>query len=108
MSEQAKPMTDAEFVNAAGARCPYCRGSNVEYGESTVNGDGIIMERCCVDCGEDWSDVYALAGYQGRKDVCLYTCAFCAHTERDPGGVGEDRACPKGCIPTAYMAVEML
>ena len=60
----ARGMTDNEYVAAGGGRCPFCRGEQI-YADSAPEVDGSECRQAvrCLDCGEEWTDVYRLQGY---------------------------------------------
>ena len=57
-------MTDKQYVEARGAVCPFC-GSEHIYADSAPDVDeGECRQSVqCLDCAEQWTDVYRLQGY---------------------------------------------
>lgn len=59
-----EPMTDKEYVEHSGTRCPYCKGDNVRTrGELQADGSSGWQAAVCEDCGSEWSDLWALVGW---------------------------------------------
>ena len=60
-----KLMTDAQYVEAMGRRCPHCNSvgilprTTLDTAVAAVAWQVVI----CVDCGSTWADRYALTGY---------------------------------------------
>lgn len=65
----ATPMTDDEYVQTQGLRCPYCRKNEVE-GVSGVEIDAGVatQEIRCNGCERYWIDRYHLMGYDPVGD----------------------------------------
>lgn len=63
MPKKQKPMTDKEYVQTGGVRCPYCRSTNVEGQSIDVDAGEATQEMGCNDCNAEWVDCYKLVGY---------------------------------------------
>ena len=64
------PMSDSEYVEVAGAVCPFCRSPEIEgVGGVDIDGAYVFNPMVCLSCGETWSDRYRLDGYGGVQDV---------------------------------------
>lgn len=48
------------------AVCPFCRSNELEWDELTVNGRTVKQEVKCLDCENEWYDIYKLKGYVER------------------------------------------
>ncbi len=59
-----KKMTNEEYVNYKGTKCPHCQSHNITA--ESIESDGAIAWSTveCEDCGETWRDVYQLVGYE--------------------------------------------
>jgi transposase-like protein len=65
----AAPMTDDEYVQTQGLRCPYCREHDVEgVGGVEIDAGGAIQEVRCTSCERNWIDRYHLMGYDPTGD----------------------------------------
>lgn len=53
-------MSNQEYIDVDGSRCPNCRSSNIEANQDF---DGCSQEAKCHDCGASWVDCYNLVGY---------------------------------------------
>ena len=58
-----KQMTEKQYVDISGSRCPFCGSENVEGESFDHYGEGVSQDIECLDCGKKWTDDYALAGY---------------------------------------------
>jgi hypothetical protein len=49
------------YVAKGGVRCPYCGAEDISGG--AYNGDAgyVTQEVSCVDCAEEWQEVYTLS-----------------------------------------------
>lgn len=57
------PMTQAEYVSAAGMHCPNCNSGEVCAGSSCI-GETVVLVSCsCITCGAVWEDRFELTGY---------------------------------------------
>lgn len=59
-TEELEPMTDEEYVERDGLRCPFCRSDNITAQEWNPPYETVD----CHDCEERWYDVYKLLGYE--------------------------------------------
>lgn len=59
-----EPMTDTEYLQAGGNKCPFCESDQVEGSEINIDTKSAWQEVRCNDCGGDWNDLYQLVGYQ--------------------------------------------
>ena len=65
----AEPMTDDEYVQTQGLRCPYCREHEVEgVGGVEVDAGYATQEVHCTSCNRYWTDRYHLMGYEPAGD----------------------------------------
>lgn len=76
-----RPLSDAEYVACAGARCPYC-GSNDLEGQGDLEADGrdCWQEILCRKCQATWRDIYRLVGFEGTEDS-----SEASHPENEDG-----------------------
>lgn len=58
------PMTNEEYVQHSGVRCPYCGSPDLDGGSVTVDAGAAWQGISCNGCGESWQDQYKLVGYQ--------------------------------------------
>tara|TARA_Y100000310_G_scaffold329265_1_gene398764 strand:- start:837 stop:1046 length:210 start_codon:yes stop_codon:yes gene_type:complete len=59
-----KPMTDAEYVEASGCRCPACGSDEIESTAGVeVDGGYASQEVGCLACPAVWYDTYILTGF---------------------------------------------
>ena len=59
-----EPMSQEEYVQHAGLRCPSCRSARVESGQFDVDGPTGKTEDHCNDCGASWVSYYELHRYE--------------------------------------------
>lgn len=65
----ATPMTDDEYVQTQGLRCPYCRERDVEgVGGVEIDAGYATQEVRCNSCERHWIDRYHLMGYDPAGD----------------------------------------
>lgn len=58
-------MTDADYVTAAGNRCPYCGSPDTEArGNVQADGREAWEDVWCLECGKEWRDLFRLVGYR--------------------------------------------
>jgi DNA-directed RNA polymerase subunit M/transcription elongation factor TFIIS len=59
-------LTSAEYVAAGGIKCPHCKCENVMTLNGTVRHEGteLTQEVKCSNCGERWTEVYSLTGWE--------------------------------------------
>ena len=50
----------AAYVNGGGRCCPYCESGRLDGGERQYEGGVVSQAVVCLDCGENWTDVYRL------------------------------------------------
>ena len=63
------PMTDDEYVQKQGFRCPYCREHTVEgVGGVEIDAGFATQEVRCNSCERAWIDRYRLMGYDPAGD----------------------------------------
>jgi len=58
------PMTDEEYVQAGGLRCPFCRSENVSSSDIDLDGPHGSTDDECEDCGKTWTTFYGVVGYK--------------------------------------------
>jgi len=56
-------MTDEEYVQTGGNKCPYCKSVNVESSSGGADGSYAWADCSCADCPASWTDVYELTGF---------------------------------------------
>ena len=64
------PMTDKEYVAAAGLKCPSCglKDENVvEAGHPEIDARVVLVPVRCARCEAEWVDVYELVGYSNLE-----------------------------------------
>jgi transposase-like protein len=61
--KQKKPMTSTEYVADGGGRCPFCRSREIEGSQHDYEGDKVYQNITCRSCNREWTDIYALTGY---------------------------------------------
>ena len=58
------PMTDSEYVEGGGGKCPFCRGEDIEGIDGVEIDSGTAWQRVyCAGCERTWQDSYRLVGY---------------------------------------------
>ena len=62
--KKQKPMTNEEYVEAGGCKCPKCGSSDISGDSIEVDSGGAYQEVGCSECGHSWRDVYTLVGYE--------------------------------------------
>ena len=65
-------LTQEEYVESNGLKCPVCGGNEVTTDSSPEVFDFGIMQHCSCICGATWTDFYKLSGYnnleKGQED----------------------------------------
>ena len=56
-------MTQKEYLESGGLRCPRCQSSNISAGDTQVDGNSAWQQVDCADCGLSYLDVFNLAAY---------------------------------------------
>lgn len=58
-------MTDKEYVDISGSRCPFCGSEHIEADDADVDafGAGVSIPVVCLDCKQRWTDDYVLTGF---------------------------------------------
>lgn len=56
-------LTDPEYVEIKGSRCPFCGSEDIEGAHMEVEEGGATQEVSCLKCHMAWLDCYALTGY---------------------------------------------
>lgn len=56
-------MTNDEYKNNGGTKCPFCQSENIEGGQFTVDAGIATQPMGCTDCESEWDDQYSLVGY---------------------------------------------
>ena len=58
------PMTENEYVEGRGLKCPVCRSSRVDAGGLDFDGDiGSYSDVSCRDCNAYWTEYFTMTGY---------------------------------------------
>lgn len=57
-------LSQAEYVHKHGQVCPCCQSGSICGGNVIVEGPAAYQEVSCDSCGAEWSDTYALTGYE--------------------------------------------
>ncbi len=52
-----------QHVEDEGAKCPNCKGGQLEGGSVDTGLPGAYQEMRCLECGAGWNDLYTLAGF---------------------------------------------
>lgn len=61
MSNQSQQTTiQQRYLAGEPNTCPTCRSSEVEGDEVTINGKNAEQTLGCLNCGDEWTDVYQL------------------------------------------------
>jgi predicted Zn-ribbon and HTH transcriptional regulator len=61
-------MTQQEYVESKGTRCPKCRSDQIEGDSLEVDGTDCTQDILCRSCGFGWTDVYTLVGYVPEEE----------------------------------------
>jgi hypothetical protein len=61
-----KLMSEKKYVKKGGCICPGCGSDAIESRDSNADGDTVLVDTACGDCGLAWTDVYKLSGYVVR------------------------------------------
>jgi len=48
------------YLTRRGASCPACYSENIEGSSVEIDAGGASQEIYCLECGEEWTDVYSL------------------------------------------------
>ncbi|MFK3740918.1 hypothetical protein [Massilia sp. TN1-12] len=64
LTTEQHPMTEVEYASIGGSCCPYCKSTQIAGGSVDVNAGGAYQEVSCGACDKEWTDTYALTGYQ--------------------------------------------
>lgn len=59
-----KPMSQDEYVQNKGVKCPFCGDYDVQGGPVEVDAGSATQEMDCLTCEKTWKDVYKLTGYR--------------------------------------------
>lgn len=59
----AAPMTNKEYVEDEGAKCPVCKSTQIEGDAIDISGKNAYQPCGCNDCGASWMSEYVLTGY---------------------------------------------
>ena len=60
----APQMTREGYVKNHGTTCPFCGSDDLEGGSVEIDNGGAYQGVRCLCCDEDWTDTYALTGYE--------------------------------------------
>ena len=61
--EQIEQMSDEEYVNEGGCKCPYCHSEEVEGGGFNADFGGAWRQCTGEACGKEWTETFNLVGY---------------------------------------------
>lgn len=56
-------LSNREYLDSGGTRCPSCKAGNVEGGNIDVDMLYVRQPCWCTECGAQWVDTYTLDGY---------------------------------------------
>lgn len=62
-SQAQGPMTDAQFLQDGGNRCPFCGSRDIDAGDVEADGAQAWDQTECNTCGSNWSSAFRLCGY---------------------------------------------
>lgn len=60
-------MTDKEYVDRGGCKCPVCSSSNINSGFMEADGVASWCNVRCGFCGSNWVDMYELKGFDNME-----------------------------------------
>ena len=60
-------MTQQEFVEDEGGKCPSCKCPDIQFKDTDYHGDCHVDLYSCPDCEAQWSAVFTLARYEWIK-----------------------------------------
>jgi len=49
------------YIRSRGARCPYCKSTDIEGSSVEIDAGGATQEIFCNNCDKEWVDYYKLA-----------------------------------------------
>ncbi len=55
-----------EYLKKKGVRCPYCWGDDIAGGRLVVSDGQAYQEVSCLNCHNEWRDIYTLTGVEGK------------------------------------------
>lgn len=61
------PTTNEKFLEycaSEGSQCPTCKSDQIEGGGLEVEGNTVVQDMSCKNCGADWLDIYTRSGFQ--------------------------------------------
>lgn len=53
-----------QYVKDGGNKCPFCRSTDLDGGKPQVDGPRAWCVIMCLNCGEEWHDIYTLTDIQ--------------------------------------------
>jgi hypothetical protein len=56
-------MTDQEYVNEGGSKCPFCGDKRLDLGDFYTEGAQAWRKITCTRCQRWWNDTYILEGF---------------------------------------------
>ena len=63
--KKKKPMSQKEYRDFEGMRCPFCRERMVEWiSGANLEGKEATAAMRCASCGKTWLEIYDLRGYE--------------------------------------------
>jgi hypothetical protein len=68
VKDNQAPMTSAEYVEAGGSHCPFCRGADLDASPVDADGPDAYGAVDCMSCGKAWVDHYRLADFDPDDD----------------------------------------
>jgi hypothetical protein len=58
-----KTLTDKQYLNSKGTKCPNCHSTDIDGQEVDIDGDVATQEIGCNECNASWIDTYVRTGY---------------------------------------------
>ena len=56
-------MTQEQYLETEGERCPFCGSRDLDSPDDTVDGDSYMRGVTCRRCGKTWCDHFKLTGF---------------------------------------------
>lgn len=57
------------YIRSGGVTCPFCGDSNIDAGNIEPDAGVLTQAVECLECREEWSDVYRLVGVYDEKSL---------------------------------------
>jgi transposase-like protein len=61
--ESEMTMTNQEYLDHGGTKCPHCGSLNLTGDHVQVDAGTAWQDIICDDCGKEWQDTYTLTGF---------------------------------------------